>query len=881
MNDFVSYNELVKLFDLSGLGLKRPEKRQSLVDVGDLEAISSDGKTYYSIKSMETYLSKIEQIRNDYYTIGELIEKTMGSKADNMYYGRFLNLCKSACMDILIMEIPPTISMKYLIKKSSYEQFVQNYISIADAHIQLSYFKDSYTFTRYIIKENYEILTFLKLHEFMYIKKDALKDIEKKLIVDGVSVTDAQKILIINTPKNFYEILREYSITSYLGRLSKQDLKFLLNEQEKIYTDLEQNYYSYEEITSLSNEIGTVKVDNKFIKTIRHNIPHIAQIKKFDGKISLFEKIQFDQYLQKIKKEKEISQILNSAISDYYHVFLELFSLENVSFSEDAKLTKELWFKYVNWKLSNQSGNYETCIRRASNFCKTTTTLINFIKSREIFEFSEMELNLGLFSLNVPKNYRKELFIFISTANDTLVTYGKKLFDLKKIDPKLTATKSQEKEVYSIDEYISLHSFVCDYERHKKLAIKDVRTALTNKKKYRKYDSFWLFVLLHINNGWRRQDIIEFPRLSCPLFDKYNLTSIESLENLQLTYIEAEKIVNYYRVQWFEHNKTKEKAEFYCSSVLTIPMAYAILICEFRCRSLHVHDEKTLIHFYTKYNTINPTVHNTFFEGFIDGFRFESRKMNRTVLTLMESVINATAFSTGDPIEIARHLRGHTTKETTNGYIVIPQQHLDFITKQLFDTGYFGYIYDQVGKLLIAEAPETRTEQTQRSITIRELLGDVVKLEDMSSYLLHLSQEREDLGKYLDELPKEELQKKMNLINLGLSPAKEESYQCFFAQCIASKKECSRCAFSIPHFYSLTVICERIKRIIDNYRNALQDNEIPEGELNKLYNILIMDYIKVREAKQKFGVEIVESFLDMEFKDFDHQLKLLPDPQYI
>ena len=205
---------------------------------------------------------------------------------------------------------------------------------------------------------------------------------------------------------------------------------------------------------------------------------------------------------------------------------------------------------------------------------------------------------------------------------------------------------------------------------------------------------------------------------------------------------------------------------------------------------------------------------------------------------------------------------------------------MDFITKQLFDTGYFGYIYDQVATLLDGKTAQTRLEQTQRAVALRELLGDVVKLEDTSTYLKHLSQEREDISRYLEELPKEELQGKINLINMGLSPAKEENYQCFFSDCIAKSQECNRCPFAIPHFYALSVICQRIQRTIKKYLTVISQKGNIEGEKVKLFNLLIGDYDKILDAKGKFGSEIIEMFLDNHFTELDATLDTLPEPEY-
>lgn len=885
--EYKSFYELMKTYDLGNYGLVGHAKLKKLAENGEVEGIVSNKNLYYSIESIERYFSKIDNIRNQYYVYDDFLERIGITSSKKGYLSKVKRLCEETCLELLTLDIPITKSEKYFIKMSSYQQFKNEYLTIPEAFERNTITSTIYLFRKALTREGIKITKFVSTLDFMYVKKADLKIFEK--ISEGIHVNDAQKLLYILTPQSFYKILQEHKIGTYRGIkgkafILKNDFKFLQSSQNKIYKSLEENYYTYEEIKLRFNEIGSVK-ENHYIlqKTQKIEIPEIARVKKFKNKISLYSKTDIDAYIESLKKEREITELCDQTTSGYYNLYFEILKIANISFSESANLTEDFWFRYVKYALDRQHGSHDVRIRRLSSLRYITEIIVNFTRTREFFEFNEKELNIGLFNNVVPNSYQKELYSFLNVINESLEQRGKKMFDLTKINyPKPPKNNSKDKEIYTVEEYLALNSFVSDYEKHKKLAIEDVKNALNDKKRYKKYDSFWLYVLLHCNNGWRKSDVIEFPRFSSRMFDKYSLTSIASLENLQLTYKEAEKIVQYYKIQWFEHNKNHSKAKFYVSSVLTIPVAYAILICEFKCRMLHVHEEKNLIHFYTKRNYINSTVHDTFFKGFKEGFRFESRKMNRSVLSYTSAVIKAKLND--DPIEIARHLRGHTTTETTNIYIVIPQQHLDFITSQLFDTGYFGYIYDKVGNLLLGETVHEeliRREQTKSSLALKELLGDFVKLEDMSTYLKYLSQEREDLGKFFEELPKHELQKKINLINLGLSPAKEESYQCFFGSCIAKERGCSNCAFSIPHFYSLTAICERIKRTINKYEKSFSKEGIPEGEKTKLYNLLLGDYIKIEEAKRKFGCEIIEMFLDVDLGEFTDYLYGLPEPELI
>ncbi|MGG4507093.1 hypothetical protein ABEP00_06275 [Heyndrickxia sporothermodurans] len=854
-------------------------KVKELIKSGELEEKVVGNRTYISVESLKRYILTVDEIRSNYMTVEELYLRVTGK-------GRYkLNIVKQiveqTCLELIILEIPITQSEKYLIKKSCYEQFLQDYISIQEAFSQLKMHKDIWQFRENLKKQGITVVSFQNRYELQFVKKEDLNKYK-----NIISVVEARTLLGL-TEKNLSEAIKLCEIESFWGRKSRiyirnEDFEFLKDLQQNTLSYLKENTYTWEEVDALYKEnIGGKKIDDNAIKKFvaPGNIHPIVRIEKYKRKMTVYSKAGVDKYIELLKKDKEISRLCEITTSDYYSLLQQILEIDNVCFSNNASLTKELWFQFVHWKLKNMQGSRETSLHRVSGFRYTTKLLTEFTATKEIYEFSVNELNLGIFNNNIPKKYQKEIFSFLYNIIQTVEQKtGKKLFNVSKLNFKYENTNKQEKEIYSVDEYLALYNYVSNFESHRLLAITDVEKGLNNKKGYKKYDSFWLYVLLHMSNGWRNGTVLEFPRFHNPIFDKLNLNSIESLENLQLTYNEADQIVKYYQMQWFEHNKTKEKATFYCSSVLTLPMAYAIVICEFRCRKLHLHNENNLIHFYNSRNNITPTIHDGFFKNYSREFKFESRKMNRTVLTYTSSIIEST-FN-GDPIEIARHLRGHTTSETTNIYIQLPQEHLDFISEQLFDTGYFGFIYNQVNHLLIGENPTSRIEQTKASNELKEMFGDVVKLEDTTSYLKQLSQERDDLGKYLEEMPKEELKNRLNLINLGLSPAREETYQCFFSSCIAKKIDCNKCPFSIPHFFSLNSISKRIKRTLKSYQEIAFNQEIPVGEKIRHYNLLIIDYKSIMEAKQKFGKEIVEMFIDSDLNEFSKQLVELPDPQY-
>lgn len=890
MVKFLSYDKISKQYNLKNYGLCDTDKRKLLVEKGILEAQVNNQGTFYSVSSIEKYLKKVDEYRKDYFPLMEFIKIFTGKKSavsEYYYYKKVKTFSEKTCLKLIELDIPITKEEKYLIKKSSFYRFKNKYLSMPQLLKKLKKI-NCYTptldgLTQYLKNHNVEVVTFINKHKYKFVRK---RDVE--FLLSSIQLKDVQKELNLPKLEYLYTVLRQYNIDIFRGfnnisHIEKRDFDFLSNLQTKLYNELQLNYYTYDEIVNLLNDINSKTHNFKF--TIK-KIPILARVKKYKNKTNVYKKAEVDKFIEKIKKEKEASQLCDFAKDslDYYQLYLDLLKIDNTFFHENIELTKEIWFQYVKFIIQNLNGAHHSNIARITNFRYTTKFLVEFLSEKEIYEFKEKQLNIGIFNENVPYQYRAEIYRFLKKFNESLEQRGIKIFDLNKISfQSQTFKKRLENEIYSVEEYLGLISFTSDYKKHKELAIKDLREGISNPNNYKKYDSIWLYVLIHLNNGWRKSDVLKFPRPKDYIISKFNITSIDSLENLQLTYKEAEYIIKSYQIQWYEHNKTKYKATFYCSSLLTIPLAYAILICEWRCRVLHTTDEKYLINFYNKRQEISKTGHAAFFYDFSKDFKFESRKLNRTVLTLTSSVIKQTFNSNhkniSDPIKVAGHLRGHSFTDTTNKYMKIPQEHLDFITEQLFDIGYFGFIYDYLSNTLIGNKSISRENHTKKLQEIKILLGDVVKLENLSIYLKYLTQQRDFSYDYLNSLSKEELENKLKLIKIGLLSSNEENYQCLFASCIANNIDCNRCPFSIPHFYSLTTIANRIKRTIKTYKTLIAKKNVPKGEFTKLYNSLINDYINLLEAEKKFGTEIIEMFVDDIKSNFIGELNLLPDPE--
>lgn len=82
------------------------------------------------------------------------------------------------------------------------------------------------------------------------------------------------------------------------------------------------------------------------------------------------------------------------------------------------------------------------------------------------------------------------------------------------------------------------------------------------------------------------------------------------------------------------------------------------------------------------------------------------------------------------PLEITKIYTGHVNVETTNIYVDIPQEQIDFISD--LQLGNFGYAYDTLAKLILPKESSIREERTYYSL-VRRKFGEVISLDTNKS----------------------------------------------------------------------------------------------------------------------------------------------------
>lgn len=696
---------------------------------------------------------------------------------------------------------------------------------------------------------------------------------ENKEIGRGLRKRIALELQIDLTTEELIGILNEHNISYYhiskdeIDIYDREELDVLLVSQCEKYNYYVQNHYTSAEVLAMDVSLNSVKLK-------KVPVPPLIKTKKFSRNTVLFEKRTVDEVVKDNNIELIKTDIVNKHYSEPYEAYSLILKELGLDFSKVAVLTEKYWTTYVKNFLYTSTGNEITVKKNIKRFVALTELLVSVTKEKEIFAFSARELNLLLFNEKVFLGYRESLFTFVNKINESL---PQKIINVEMLNNPYAEKRGKQKlhtnkEIYTTNEFVDLLDYVSNTDLHIKLSLEDISNYFKGERVHKKYDSTWLYILLHMNNGWRSSDISSFPRVD---LSRIGIKSLKAYSESGLSIEDARKLITQVGVKMpFIHSKNQQKRYFFCSEELIYPLANAILICELRTREFSP-DNTSIIDFKNARQELLTSAHDNFFANFNNKkFKFASLKVNRTFITFMTSIVKE---KTGrNPLEISKFIRNHSDIDTTNIYIEIPTEHLDILTEQLFDTGYFGYTYELLTTVLLNKSGSTGEREIQSIEMVKDVFGDIYKIENLSGYINLIKHESRALGEYLNERSADEISNKMNLVHLGQLPSKEAFYQCLYGECIFTERDCSRCPFSIPHFHVLSSLGERINKRILEYEVAIANGV--KGEKVRAANQLFSELLLLKQAKDKFGKEVISEFMNVNYDNLLLEIKGLDNP---
>lgn len=712
----------------------------------------------------------------------------------------------------------------------------------------------------------------MKLEATSYVVKE---QVAKKL---GITADNVEKVA---KEYNIEKIKETGSVYTYF---KKEDVLFLIDKQNELWEQVRNDYLTTEETIKILS-IAHKTLGQKGFKEHIHSIfvpPLLCIIRDGlhfrQGRTLIYLKKDVLSFNEKRNREKNIENIIHQSEAPIYDVLLTALQEADIDFNDNGKETEQYWFTYVKRKSSKSNASRATTKKEIRMLFNTTILLTEMTNLKEIFTYTERELNLAIFNSNVNKTVQTEMYKFLRQVSETREIAGVSTsYNFKKLNNvyKKPNRVQNEKTIYSIEEYISLIDYTKDIVQHKKRAIEDIQLQI-KKEKHSHRDSSWLYVLLHLNNAWRHYDVASFPRINLQQTQIGKMETLDALEWIEKNSLSEQDIItiiNQVRAMSFVHSKTKKKRHFFCSQELMAAFAHAAVLCELRCQ-ISQPLSHTLIDFNNRTKTFKEVLKKAFFEGYDNNFIFKSKQMNRTLISYVYSVIKKT--TNRNPLEITKFIRSHSNEETTNIYIDIPQEQLDFITNQIFDLGHFGYAYDALSELILQEPIDNREERTQTSLALKEVFGNVYHIEQVARYLNRLSEEQQIVYKVIQGLSLEERKEIYNSIKLGQQPAKKEYFQCIYQTCKFPNRDCEKCQFAVPNFYALSQLEEEFKMNFNEFKEKF-DSTTKQGEKIRLSNLLYNYLYLIESAVKKFGKDEVSSFFKNGLEEFKKDLHSIPN----
>lgn len=665
------------------------------------------------------------------------------------------------------------------------------------------------------------------------------------------------------------KLFEEYNIVPFITlKIDKyfheEQLLYLKKIQQDLLHKIKQHYYTYADIKELTG--GRRQLTPKLMEDqdeILYPFPVICKIKGEDYDYTynetLISKQPVQDWIQKIKDDMKKAETFDKYLhSNPYQAYLELIDYFGIKFSDTSEFTRFHWMDFVRRSINKANQEEKKFKSTIILFVNITDLLSKFCHQKDIFKFSTKAILLGLFEEAVPLGWQLRLFSFIFNLTEVCRQAGisKLGYDIKDIPNPKHKIGVQDKTIYTIDEFFQLLDFVKNIPLHKEKAIEAAQKEMRGEKPIINYANMWTYATILLNNAWRSDDVLAFPKLPESFFPHI---SLEWLKENELSQDDTIFIADYYRGLPYRHGKTNAKRYFTISDELMQPFAYAVLISTVIQREMHPLSDRlfALVHKHSIY-TYN---HNAFFQSFDSerNFIFRGLKTNRTLMSYMVSVVGQ--LTKRNPVELVKFLRSHSDIEITNIYLEVPPDKVDEISEHLFSLDNFGFVYDSATTLLFQKDKEDKSKQLHQVALLKEQYT-IEKLEGLAGFLNCIYEERNIVSDIINEMPIEELKLKHTLLKLGLSPSKSEDFQCLVGEenCPFGTRACEGCALNVPNIHTLSSINHRIHYKLSEFERFFETTPL-EGEKTRLANQLLIERELLKFAIQKFGRERVDRFI--------------------
>ncbi|MGG4443739.1 hypothetical protein [Brevibacillus fortis] len=840
------------------------ETLYKLSDLGKIELIkNTEGIIYVVRKSLEDYITFEESILSDYYNLPNAI-KTMceaceGTILTSSNHRSMKELIQKGLLRMITVEVPIRGSHSFYCKEDLH-RFLKEYVYI-EFHTEKKYgFKCG--IVQRISKEHQ--IEIVKVGRYYFYHRNILKllrDYQSFSPSDYFSIKEAMDLLRLSKKdhKIWHKLNKDHQL-SYINRgperyYFKQEIYALLNKQN-VFKDQHYSADEVKEMLALSSH-----VPKELIKIAQVRIPVYAS-PLFPKLTVAFKKDTVDHYKIEYFKKREFYSVPFSNFIDSFHHKIKILNLDfNLS-----PMTEKLWIQYVENFLTFSNANPQTKAGYVSTLVNTTVHLAHLVRQGEAYYLSSVEINMML--KGIKRIHGEFLYWFLKELYDVVYENIGTPPSYEKQDILNPGNREQsyylDIKPYTIQEYKLIDNYLKDMNLHKLNAINSARSK-------GEYASAWLFCLILLCNAWRPSDVIKLPRIDVLRKGTLDIPSLEWLEMNEINYDFAEKIINFLKIPYangsVKVNKTQVKNKLSVSDNLVILIATAYILCEHHLRNIK---SNSLLIMNIPYKELQPNrrLYKMLFYNFPDSIHFKAQKMNTTIITFLEKI----ASENGDSsiaLQISKDFRRHVSEETTNRYIRRSQDGLYYLTKQIFDRGHFGFVYDIVASLLtgVESKNALRMKRNQEIESVKAALGKYYQIEASAGFLLQLSEWEHTVEEIIFSLGHEKATSLLINILLNKLPSKMEGIQCLVSikGCIkvGTGVSCADCEYAIHNFYSLSTIAKGFVETLSAFDEKFKTSTL-KFEKIKISNEMHIKFLRFQEAIRKFGKEVVYKFTEME-----------------
>ncbi|OUC02587.1 hypothetical protein BK784_08815 [Bacillus thuringiensis serovar medellin] len=809
-SDYLTVKEASRLFKV-GIGkIYRWIHNKNIKDV-----TKEKGNWVVSKKELEEWMNKKVKIRKNRELPKGYVDIANAVKKYSKSTGQIARLIKSGQISSA-----RKFNGKYIFLESELVTFLQStddYLTTREVAKEIN---KSISQVSWLIKKGY-LENAQKINKGYMIPKESLKKYKERIGDLERLLTSAEIAKRLDISRNqVLKLIRDGELIPE----KKIHTSWLVTEKElKRYKDSMVNLEEYLTLEETVQELAMSK--GRMFRLI-------AEDKKFSGAMKYKEK----WYIPK-KSVEEYKNFLSIETPEQ----LFIYEYHRFSIPDKLKKTLEIFYEFTITKL-NAMRQERRMKKIAANKHIKIAHLLLLLLPKDLFLLSDEEVKRLLNDDILIKGDIDLIVKFIQYCEGVIdCTFSN--------DYVVTKKRIVTQEVYKPEEFYEFYLFVKNVDIHLKKAIEN-----------RKYGVMWVFVLMHFIDAWRSTDILtKIPYIPIEIVE---CTSFEDVE--QFSFERAQLLVNsvFTNIEKMTVSKTGALGQFLVHGDMVMPTAIALAIVEIHRR--RENDDLLLRLYKTSNNTkIDREMHIVpFFGDREDLYHFQSRKMNRSLLTYFYYSVVEGKKNADIAYELAQRLRAHQDLDSTATYIVATNKDgsVERVSLNIVNRGHFGWLYNLiVEKFFDSDHEQSLEERTKYIQTLRKEYTPM-QLERLSHFLNERLKERESIAMRVAKMPKEELKQILGKISRGEMPAKMQHAQCLtYPNCAyQAAVSCLHCEHIIPKTYLLISIDEEIKRIIKSIQDARYSASIIRD-----YNFLLKLLELLSQAVMEFGKDYVKTFIDL------------------